>query len=332
MTPSELAAAITDAVRDAVGAGDLDVPVPEKVLVERPRNREHGDYATNVALQLARPAGRPPRAGGGAAIARRLGACRRRGEGGGGRSRLPQHHPGGRGAGRAGLRDRRAPGDGYGRGDARSPGSGSTWSSSPPTRPARSTSAGRAGPRSATRSPGCCGPRAPTSRASTTSTTPARRSTGSPASLLRGRQGRADAGGRLRRRVHRRHRRRGRWPGTPDADSTCRTTHAVEVFRRDGVELMFAEIKDSLARFGVALRRLLHRDATCTRPEPGRRPRPAARAGHDLRGRRRGVAAHHRLRRRQGPGAGQARRRAGPTSPRTAPTTWTSASGASTGS
>jgi arginyl-tRNA synthetase len=61
VTPSELAAAITDAVRDTVGAGDLDVPVPESALVERPRNREHGDYASNVALRLARPAGRAPR-------------------------------------------------------------------------------------------------------------------------------------------------------------------------------------------------------------------------------------------------------------------------------
>jgi arginyl-tRNA synthetase len=31
------------------------------VAVERPRNRDHGDYATSVALQLAKPAGRPPR-------------------------------------------------------------------------------------------------------------------------------------------------------------------------------------------------------------------------------------------------------------------------------
>ena len=29
--------------------------------VERPKVREHGDYATSVALQLAKPAGRPPR-------------------------------------------------------------------------------------------------------------------------------------------------------------------------------------------------------------------------------------------------------------------------------
>jgi arginyl-tRNA synthetase len=73
VTPSELAAAITDAVRDAVGAGDLDVLVPESVLVERPRNREHGDYASNVALRLARPAGRAPRVVA-ELLARRLGS------------------------------------------------------------------------------------------------------------------------------------------------------------------------------------------------------------------------------------------------------------------
>ena len=43
-------------------AGELAVPVPAEVAVERPRQREHGDYATSVALQLAKPAGRPPRA------------------------------------------------------------------------------------------------------------------------------------------------------------------------------------------------------------------------------------------------------------------------------
>ena len=73
MTQNELAAAITDVVRDAVGAGDLDVPVPEQVLVERPRNREHGDYASNVALRLARHAGQPPRAVA-ELLARRLGS------------------------------------------------------------------------------------------------------------------------------------------------------------------------------------------------------------------------------------------------------------------
>ena len=39
----------------------LAVTVPDEVVVERPRNPEHGDYATNVALRLAKAAGRPPR-------------------------------------------------------------------------------------------------------------------------------------------------------------------------------------------------------------------------------------------------------------------------------
>jgi arginyl-tRNA synthetase len=61
VTPAELSTAILAAVGQAVDAGDLAVAVPERAVVERPKNREHGDYATNVALQLAKPAGRPPR-------------------------------------------------------------------------------------------------------------------------------------------------------------------------------------------------------------------------------------------------------------------------------
>ncbi len=49
-------------MRTAIEAGELTVTVPEHVTVERPKNRDHGDYATNVALQLAKPAGMPPRA------------------------------------------------------------------------------------------------------------------------------------------------------------------------------------------------------------------------------------------------------------------------------
>ncbi|HEV2346866.1 MAG TPA: arginine--tRNA ligase [Actinocrinis sp.] len=62
MTPAELSAAVVAALRDAVDAGDLSVSVPSAVTVERPKNRDHGDYATNVAMQLAKAAGQPPRA------------------------------------------------------------------------------------------------------------------------------------------------------------------------------------------------------------------------------------------------------------------------------
>ncbi|MGZ4601642.1 MAG: arginine--tRNA ligase [Oryzihumus sp.] len=61
MTPEELALAIRSALVAAVEAGELSVVVPDEVRVERPRSREHGDWATNVALQLARGAGMPPR-------------------------------------------------------------------------------------------------------------------------------------------------------------------------------------------------------------------------------------------------------------------------------
>ena len=61
MTPEELSAAIRTALTEAVAAGDLTVDVPADVRVERPRNRDHGDWSTNVALQLAKGAGMPPR-------------------------------------------------------------------------------------------------------------------------------------------------------------------------------------------------------------------------------------------------------------------------------
>ena len=61
MTPEELSAAIRDALAAAVDAGDLAVSVPDEVRVERPRSREHGDWSTNVALQLAKSAGMAPR-------------------------------------------------------------------------------------------------------------------------------------------------------------------------------------------------------------------------------------------------------------------------------
>ncbi|MGI8535710.1 MAG: arginine--tRNA ligase [Mycobacteriales bacterium] len=61
MTPTELGAAVQAAVVDAVDAGELVVTPPAEVVVERPRVKEHGDYATSIALQLAKSARRPPR-------------------------------------------------------------------------------------------------------------------------------------------------------------------------------------------------------------------------------------------------------------------------------
>ncbi|WP_369391852.1 ArgS-related anticodon-binding protein NrtL [Streptomyces sp. CG1] len=61
MTPVELSRTVLHAVRCAVDDGELSVTVPERVVVTEPGPGGCGDFATNVALQLARPAGQPPR-------------------------------------------------------------------------------------------------------------------------------------------------------------------------------------------------------------------------------------------------------------------------------
>ncbi|GAB7190422.1 arginine--tRNA ligase [Kineococcus sp. NUM-3379] len=73
MTPAELSAALKDCLTAAVAAGELTLDpadVPAEVRVERPKNRDHGDWATSVALQLAKKAGVPPRQVAGALAAR----------------------------------------------------------------------------------------------------------------------------------------------------------------------------------------------------------------------------------------------------------------------
>ncbi|MET9505421.1 ArgS-related anticodon-binding protein NrtL [Streptomyces sp. NPDC006622] len=60
MTPVELSRTVLHAVRCAVDDGELSVVVPSRVVVGPPGPGGCGDYATNVALQLARPAGQPP--------------------------------------------------------------------------------------------------------------------------------------------------------------------------------------------------------------------------------------------------------------------------------
>jgi arginyl-tRNA synthetase len=61
VTPADLSAVIRASVAAAVDAGDLLGEAPTEVVVERPKNPEHGDYSTNVALRLAKPAGKPAR-------------------------------------------------------------------------------------------------------------------------------------------------------------------------------------------------------------------------------------------------------------------------------
>ncbi|MCX4988434.1 MULTISPECIES: ArgS-related anticodon-binding protein NrtL [unclassified Streptomyces] len=61
MTPVELSRTVLRAVRRAVDVGELSVSVPASVAVTPPGPGGCGDYATNIALRLAGPAGRPAR-------------------------------------------------------------------------------------------------------------------------------------------------------------------------------------------------------------------------------------------------------------------------------
>jgi arginyl-tRNA synthetase len=61
MDPVALSAAVRAAVAACLAAGEFTGTVPDDVVIERPRNPAHGDYATNMAMRLAKPAGKPPR-------------------------------------------------------------------------------------------------------------------------------------------------------------------------------------------------------------------------------------------------------------------------------
>ncbi|MFD9909026.1 ArgS-related anticodon-binding protein NrtL [Streptomyces sp. NPDC059063] len=60
MTPVELSRTVLRAMRCAVDAGELSAGVPDRAHIERPRPGGSGDYATNLALRVAREAGVPP--------------------------------------------------------------------------------------------------------------------------------------------------------------------------------------------------------------------------------------------------------------------------------
>jgi len=54
--------AITEALKLVISKGELTASVPSEINLDRPKNRDHGDYATSIALALAKAAGMQPRA------------------------------------------------------------------------------------------------------------------------------------------------------------------------------------------------------------------------------------------------------------------------------
>ncbi|QQC59347.1 arginine--tRNA ligase [Rothia kristinae] len=64
MTPEELTRAVSAALDEALQAQELTLAegaARPEVRIERPKSREHGDWATNIALQLGKRVGRNPR-------------------------------------------------------------------------------------------------------------------------------------------------------------------------------------------------------------------------------------------------------------------------------
>jgi arginyl-tRNA synthetase len=62
VTPAALADLVRSVATDVLTSRDLDdSALPPAVTIERPRNPEHGDYATNLALQVAKKVGVAPR-------------------------------------------------------------------------------------------------------------------------------------------------------------------------------------------------------------------------------------------------------------------------------
>ena len=61
MTPEELSNLINSAVKSLISAQKIEkVEIPE-IKIERPKSKDHGDFASNIALALSKPVGKNPR-------------------------------------------------------------------------------------------------------------------------------------------------------------------------------------------------------------------------------------------------------------------------------
>ena len=280
--------------------------------MERPKVKEHGDYATNVALQLGKRAGLQPARPRRRMLAERLTEHPGHRVGRGRRARLPQRHASPPAAqGDVAARRRARPASAYGtqRRERRAAASTSSSSVGQPHRPAppRPRPLGRRRRRDR---PGCSRPPARPSPASSTSTTAAPRWTSSARRSWPVAHGQDPRRGRLPRRVRRRARRRGSSRSARSC-SSCPTTSSAAVFRDVGYQIQLAEQRAELDEMRTALRRLVLRALAARERRRRARASPGCREqGHTVRGRRRHLDAHHRLRRRQGPRARPLRRRA----------------------
>ena len=287
VTPEELSAAIRTALTDAVAAGDLRVDVPAEVRVERPRNRDHGDWSTNVALQVAKGAGMPPRDVA-ASLAERLGrwpGSRRSTSPGPGSSTSPS--------------TRRPPASSRARSWRRvlltaattpRPATSSTSSTSRPTRRVRCTWGTPGGPPSATPWAGCS-----TASGATVTTEYYLNDAGAQMDKFaqqrpRPGQGPADARGRLSRRVHRRPGRRG--PRAAAGPARAARRRGARGRPRDRLPAAAGRHPGDADRLRRELRRVVLREVAARRRcrRAGGRPAAASRATSSTRTARSGCA------------------------------------------
>ena len=335
VTPAQLSEALRAALVHAVDDGTFALDpaaIPATVHLERPRQRDHGDWATNVAMQLAKKAGTNPRAFA-EELARRLAQTE-------GVATVEVAGPGflnirldaaAAGELRAAVVEQ---GDDYGHNETLAGVAlNLEFVSANPTGPLHI-----GGVRWA--AVGDCLARVLQASGAAVSREYYFNDHGAQIdrfarSLLARALGRAGARGRLRRPVHlgdrgagdgRRPRRRRAGPAHPADDE------AHEAFRVRGVDLMFAEIKRSLHEFGVDFDVYFHEDSLHESGAVDACGRAAARAGARLRGRtvRRGCAPRTSVTTRTASSSSRTARP--PTSPATSRTTWTSVSAASTAS
>ena len=61
MSESSIQDAVGSAILAILNSAELGCDIPDSLTLDRPKNRDHGDYATSIALALAKPSGKSPR-------------------------------------------------------------------------------------------------------------------------------------------------------------------------------------------------------------------------------------------------------------------------------
>ena len=61
MTPEELSKIIKNCLESLISAQKLQVDQIPEIKIERPKSKDHGDFASNIALAVSKAAGESPR-------------------------------------------------------------------------------------------------------------------------------------------------------------------------------------------------------------------------------------------------------------------------------